>query len=157
MIKAILVDDEMHGLDTLEILLTEFCPEVKVIDRCSSAKKALESITKTKPDLVFLDIEMPVMNGFELLEFLRKNPHLAVIPTIVFTSSADRNDVTNAYLLGANSYQVKSQTLDALCAQLKLLYEYWMNCEVPDIDKAGNLIPTEGSGKLSEKIARRGG
>src|SRR6185436_15492437 len=85
MIKAILVDDEMHGLDTLGILLAEYCPEVQVIDRCPSAKKALESITKTKPDLVFLDIEMPVMNGFELLEQFEQIPF-----SVVFTTSYDQ-------------------------------------------------------------------
>src|SRR5215204_164626 len=85
MIKAILVDDEMHGLDTLGILLAEFCPEVQVIDRCPSAKKALESISKTKPDLVFLDIEMPVMNGFELLEQFEQIPF-----SVIFTTSYDQ-------------------------------------------------------------------
>src|ERR1041384_932805 len=85
MIKAILVDDEMHGLDTLSILLADFCPEVQVIDRCSSAKKALESIAKLKPDLVFLDIEMPVMNGFELLEQFDEIPF-----SVIFTTSYDQ-------------------------------------------------------------------
>ena len=106
------------------------------------------------PTFLLVDLKMPKVNGFELLQFLKQNPHLAVIPTIVFTSSADRNDVTNAYLLGANSYQVKSQTLPALCAQLKLIYDYWMTCEVPDIDRQGNLVVTEGSGKLSEKVPK---
>jgi two-component system LytT family response regulator len=85
MIKAILVDDEIHGLDTLSILLAESCPEVQVIDRCSSAKKAIESIKKLTPDLVFLDIEMPTMNGFELLE------HFGDIPfSVIFTTSYDQ-------------------------------------------------------------------
>jgi len=85
MIKAILVDDEIHGLDTLGILLAEYCPEVQVIDRCSSAKKALASIAKATPDLLFLDIEMPVMNGFELLEQLNEIPF-----SVIFTTSYDQ-------------------------------------------------------------------
>lgn len=85
MIRAILVDDEMHGLDTLSILLSENCPGVEVVDRCSSAKKALESIAKTKPDLVFLDIEMPIMNGFELLEQFSEIPF-----AVIFTTSYDQ-------------------------------------------------------------------
>src|SRR6185369_1160286 len=104
------------------------------------------------PTFLLIDLKMPKVNGFELLQFLQKNPHLAVIPTIVFTSSADRNDVTNAYLLGANSYLVKSQTLEALTSQLKLLHDYWMSCEVPEIDKQGHLVVTEGGGKLSENV-----
>ncbi len=85
MIKAILVDDEVHGLDTLSILLADYCPDVQVLEKCSSAKKALEAIEKTKPDLVFLDIEMPVMNGFELLEQFKEIPF-----SVIFTTSYDQ-------------------------------------------------------------------
>ncbi len=56
MIKAILIDDEVHCLDTLNILLNDYCPGVQVVDQCMSGKKALEAIEKLKPDLVFLDI-----------------------------------------------------------------------------------------------------
>ena len=70
MIKAILVDDEVHCLDTLSIILKEYCPEVQILDKCRSAKAALEAIEKLQPSLVFLDIEMPAMNGFEMLEQL---------------------------------------------------------------------------------------
>src|SRR4051812_40278499 len=85
MIKSILVDDEVHCLDTLSILLKEYCPEVQVLQRCSSAKTALEAIEKLKPSLVFLDIEMPAMNGFELLEQFDEIPF-----AVIFTTSYDQ-------------------------------------------------------------------
>jgi two-component system, LytTR family, response regulator len=85
MIKAILVDDELHGLETLSILLNDYCPEVEVVEKCASAKKALDAIDRLNPDLVFLDIEMPVMNGFELLEQLDQIPF-----SVVFTTSYDQ-------------------------------------------------------------------
>jgi len=85
MIKAILVDDEKHGLETLSILLGENCPEVQVMECCPSAKKALEAIRKLQPDLVFLDIEMPIMNGFELLEQFAEIPF-----AVIFTTSYDQ-------------------------------------------------------------------
>ncbi len=68
MIKAILIDDEMHCLKTLSMLLKEYCPEVYIIDKCNDAETGLQAIEKYKPDLVFLDIEMPHVNGFEMLE-----------------------------------------------------------------------------------------
>jgi len=85
MIKAIIIDDEVHCLETLSLLLKEFCPEVQLIDQCRSAKKALEAIEKYKPELVFLDIEMPTMNGFEMLEQFTE-----IQFAIIFTTSYDQ-------------------------------------------------------------------
>jgi len=84
-IKAIIVDDEEHCLVTLSLLLTAHCPAVTVVEECRSAKQALEAIEKKSPDLVFLDIEMPLMNGFEMLEQC-KAPGFA----IVFTTGYDQ-------------------------------------------------------------------
>ena len=85
MIKAIIIDDEVHCLDTLSILLKEYCPDVQVTDECRSAKQGLEAIEKIKPDLVFLDIEMPMMNGFEMLEQFSEIPF-----AIIFTTGYDQ-------------------------------------------------------------------
>lgn len=85
MIKAIIIDDEVHCLKTLTILISEFCPTINLLEKCSSAKKGLEAIRRLQPDLVFLDIEMPVMNGFQLLE------HFSEIPfAVIFTTSYDQ-------------------------------------------------------------------
>ena len=72
MIKAILVDDEAHCNQSLEIELNEYCPEVSVIATYTSGEEAIEGIRKLRPDLVFLDIEMPWINGFELLKRVGK-------------------------------------------------------------------------------------
>ncbi len=85
MIKAIIIDDEVHCIDTLSILLADYCPEVEILEKCMSPKKGLEAIEKLKPDLVFLDIEMPAMNGFELLEQFKQIPF-----AVVFTTSYDQ-------------------------------------------------------------------
>ena len=81
MIKTILIDDEVHCLDTLNMLINKFCPEIMVADRCISGEKALESIERIKPDLVFLDIEMPMMNGFELLAQFDQIPFFVIFTT----------------------------------------------------------------------------
>ena len=72
MINAILIDDESHCNQSLEIELGEYCPEVSVMATYTSGEKAIEGIRKLKPDLVFLDIEMPWINGFELLKRVGK-------------------------------------------------------------------------------------
>lgn len=85
MIKAIIIDDEVHCIDTLSILLADYCPEVEVVDKCLSAKKGLEAIEELKPELVFLDIEMPIVNGFELLEQVKQ-----ISFAVIFTTSYDQ-------------------------------------------------------------------
>jgi two-component system LytT family response regulator len=66
-IKAILVDDEARGLSSLKRLLEYNCPEVIILDACTNADEAIVAIENKKPDLIFLDIEMPGKNGFEML------------------------------------------------------------------------------------------
>ena len=84
MITATIVDDEFYSSEILAALLERYCPDVKVIDICHSASGALQSIAETKPDILFLDIEMPFMNGFELLE---KLPEIDF--GLIFTTSYD--------------------------------------------------------------------
>jgi two-component system, LytTR family, response regulator len=85
MVNAILIDDEKHCLETLRMLLNRYCKDVHIIEECSSPKKGLEAIAKHRPDLVFLDIEMPVMNGFDLLQQLPEIPF-----AVIFTTSYDQ-------------------------------------------------------------------
>ncbi len=85
MIKAILIDDEMHCLKTLGMLLKEYCVNVQVLEKCNDAATGLKAIELHKPDLVFLDIEMPRMNGFEMLQRL---PQINF--AVVFTTGYDQ-------------------------------------------------------------------
>ena len=85
MIKAIAIDDELHCLKTLDMTLKEYCPEVQLIEKCGDAAMGLIAIEKFKPDLVFLDIEMPHMNGFEMLEKFSQIPF-----AVIFTTGYDQ-------------------------------------------------------------------
>jgi len=67
-IKAIIVDDEQHCIDALKTMLQKKCPEVNVIAGVNSVREARALIDEWQPDLVFLDVEMPHQNGFELLK-----------------------------------------------------------------------------------------
>lgn len=68
MMRAILVDDSPRGLKTLQALLSKFCPQVEVVGTAGSVAEAFPLLVNERPDLIFLDIEMPGGNGFELLE-----------------------------------------------------------------------------------------
>ncbi len=84
MIRAILIDDEKHCRETLCIQLERYCPEVQLLAQCSSAAEGLKVIREQKPALVFLDVEMPLMNGFEMLQQLPEIPF-----EIIFTTGYD--------------------------------------------------------------------
>ena len=68
--KAIIVEDEQYNRENLRQLLWKHCPEVEIISSCASATEAYDVIVNLKPELLFLDIEMPGGNGFSLLEKL---------------------------------------------------------------------------------------
>ncbi len=72
MLKAILIDDEKNSLETLRMELELNCPHVEIAQLCQGPEAGLAAISAIKPDLVFLDIQMPGMTGFELLRKLDK-------------------------------------------------------------------------------------
>src|SRR6202012_5106647 len=85
MINAIIVDDEPYCCEALAILLGRYCPQVKVGGLYHSGAQALEPIREQQPQLLFLDIEMPRMNGFELLEKVKDLDF-----ELIFTTSYDQ-------------------------------------------------------------------
>ena len=68
MIRCVLVDDEADSLEVMEMLLKTYCPQVKIEAMCNNGEQGIAAINKYRPDVVFLDIEMPNMNGFDMLE-----------------------------------------------------------------------------------------
>ncbi len=117
MIKAIIIDDEVHCIDTLSMLLKEYCPDVLIMEQCRSAKKGLEAIEKIKPDLVFLDIEMPAMNGFEMLEQFSEIPF-----AVIFTTSYDQYAI-KAIRFSALDYLLKPVDPNELANAVKKVQE----------------------------------
>jgi len=104
------------------------------------------------PTFITTDLKMPAVDGFAVLEHLKDHPQWAVIPTVVLTSSRDLDDIKKAYMLGASSYHVKPGSLEDLRRLLKVLHDYWMTCEVPQVDITGRQLHTDSEGKLGERF-----
>lgn len=106
MIKTIIVDDEHNAREFLEKLLNRYLPnEFLVLDKCESVDKAIVSIEKNEPELIFLDVEMPNKNGFELLKEM-KSRSFDVIFTTAYSEYAIKAIKENAldYLLKPINY-----------------------------------------------------
>ena len=101
MIRSIIIDDEQHCIKSLQSDLQKNCPMVEVADTCFSAKDGIMSIKKNNPDLVFLDVEMPWMNGFEMLEVLGEMNF-----SIIFTTAHDEF-AARAFRISAIDYLLK--------------------------------------------------
>ena len=99
--KTVVVDDEPYACQALLTLIKRHCPEVQVIAACNSATEALQVIRKEQPELVFLDIEMPHMNGFQLLEAMAPVPF-----QVVFTTSYNQYAI-KAFRFSALDYLLK--------------------------------------------------
>lgn len=77
------------------------------------------------PSIMLLDLKMPRMDGFELLEWIRLEKRINDLVIIVFSSSEEQSDVDRAFSTGANSYLVKSSLYDDLVDVIKGLDQYW--------------------------------
>ena len=80
------------------------------------------------PAVLITDLKMPAVGGFELLEWLRRNPRFAIIPTLVFSNSSEPQDIQRAYALGANAYLVKPPGMEQLEAMMRTTFDFWMLC-----------------------------
>lgn len=83
-----------------------------------------------KPDLMLLDLNMPKMDGKQLLKQMRADPTLRRIPVVALTTSRQESDIIRTYDLGANSYIVKPVDMDQFINAIKVLKDYWFQIVV---------------------------
>lgn len=106
MLYVLVVEDEEFLIRALKDNLREEGYEVGV---ARNGDEALESIEGKKPNLILLDLLMPKKDGFAVLEELKKNPELSLIPVIVLSNLGADHDIKRALQLGAIDYFVKAQ------------------------------------------------
>lgn len=118
--RIVAVDDSNMVLKTLKNILDNDEYELHAF---SAGTRALEYLEKKDiiPDLIILDIEMPIMNGYELLKRIRKIVYLQRVPVVFLTSHNQRTQVMKAVTDGANDYVVKPIDKDVLLKKIHLL------------------------------------
>lgn len=106
MAKLLLVEDDMALRD---IYSTRFLAEGYEVATASDGEQALTVAVKEKPDLILLDIMMPKISGFDVLDILRTTPETKSSKIIIMTALSQPADVEKGKTLGADEYLVKSQ------------------------------------------------
>lgn len=113
MIKALLIDDEERAIDSLQLMIEKFIPEIEQVRSCSDASKCVEVIHEMKPDLVFLDVRMPHLSGFDILSSIPKQTF-----SVIFTTAYDEYAI-KAIRFSALDYLLKPVDVDELINAVK--------------------------------------
>ncbi len=99
MIRTILIDDETLARDVVKHYLQSY-PDIEIVAECSDGFEGLKAITQHQPDFIFLDIQMPKISGFEMLELVEK------LPAVIFTTAFDEYAI-KAFEVNAVDYLLK--------------------------------------------------
>ena len=105
--KILIVEDDKFLLNVYRLKLTKEGFEVRL---AKNGDEALETLKDFKPDVILLDLVMPVRDGFSVLEELKKDPTLSKIPVIITTNLGQKEDIDRGLKLGARDYIIKSET-----------------------------------------------
>ncbi len=134
-------DNEDHALlikkcvEDQETMTTHFQDGLEALKMCEK--------TEDKPDLILLDLQLPGINGFEVLAQLKQLRLLDRVPVVMLTTSRRREEIEKAYQLGAAGFVVKSEDFDTLMNKLKHVKDYWFHTvEAPVVP------PTKDGSKL---------
>jgi DNA-binding response OmpR family regulator len=114
--RILVVDDEPHIVRTLEDLLMA---EGYVVNKAADGKRALQEARAFLPDLIILDVMMPKMNGFEVLEHLKKDQRTMDIPVIMLTVKSATQDIEQGIKLYAEKYITKPFNPDQLLVEIE--------------------------------------
>ncbi len=117
MIKSLIIDDEQSATNTLRLMLDRYVPQINEVKSTNNAHEGIELIKTFQPHLLFLDIQMPAMTGFELL---KKLPHINF--SIIFTTAHDEYAI-DAIRFSALDYLLKPIDADELQAAFKRFLE----------------------------------
>lgn len=125
--KILIVDDEPHLRFLLEQTLEEFEDYSVEIQSVENGQKALDSIQSDKPNLIFLDVMMPLVNGFDVCKQVKSNPDTADIFVVLLTAKGQEMDRVKGQDVGADIYLTKpfdpDEIIEITARQLKIEIE----------------------------------
>lgn len=137
MIKAVLIDDEPLARELVREYLQGY-PQIEVVAECNDGFEGLKAIQQYQPDLLFLDIQMPKINGFEMLELVDK------LPCVIFTTAFEEYAI-RAFEVNAIDYLLKPFSRERFDKALQKMMERKTEISQELLDAAGREIPAQHS------------
>jgi CheY-like chemotaxis protein len=107
-------DDQLFFLDAMKLIRPDL--QCELVSSCQEAFRALEK--PPIPDYIFMDLNMPVMNGFDCLVYLKSQEKYRNIPVVIFTTSKNIQDISKTRQLGAKHFLTKPDDFNVLCRKL---------------------------------------
>jgi len=141
--KILVIEDNEPDYFLLKKAL-DLIEDIKLeIFRVKNGQEGLDYVFKKKdfsnvstPDLIILDLNLPIKNGFEVLECLKNDAFYRLIPVIIYSTSDESGDICTSYSLYANSYLTKTFDIEELFEKIKCFSSYWAkSVELPDSDQ----------------------
>ncbi len=136
-VRLLLIEDDMAQAELIRLGLTNGYSHIEV-DHVANGREALEHLqrfaspeSEGRPDLVLLDLRLPGLSGHELLEKVKGDDLLKIIPIVVLSTSSSEEDRMNAYRLGANGYVAKPLDHLRFREMLHDLVTYWCDWNEP--------------------------
>jgi CheY-like chemotaxis protein len=122
------VDDDSDDLELLADCVSSIDPSIQ----CLLFQKSPDAMAYLKtaeelPDFIFLDINMPLMNGKQCLQEIRKNENLRHLPVIMYTTSNEEREIKECYKLGASDFLIKPSNVSELMSGLTSIFENHKN------------------------------
>ena len=120
--RIMLIDDDPDDQLLFRDAVHTVNPDLQC-ELASSCMEALKQLEVFSPDLIFMDLNMPVMNGFDCLTFLKNKNELRDIPVIIFTTSKNQSDINRTRHLGARWFMTKPDDFNVLCKKLNKIIQ----------------------------------
>ncbi len=112
--KILIVDDHPDIVDIIYYFITLSCDQTFKIYKASDGKEALTIVKKDRPDLIFLDLHMPVMNGFEVCQTLKSDDNFSDIPIVIVSAYLSKENIDRIISLGADMFIKKPIEIEEL-------------------------------------------
>ena len=124
--KVLLIEDDLIEVMKLKRSISKLDMDVTLVE-AKNGEEALDLLkdSQSLPDLIFLDLNMPKINGIEFLKILKSDDVLRYLPTVILTTSSNRKDVLECYKVGVAGYILKPLKYDEYLEKIQKTLLYW--------------------------------